>query len=93
MRFTVVASALRHHLDVWAYLRDVLQRLAHFRAQRAGCPRPPEQLTWLLPDVWARAHPESICDCRQHAQRTRAAARRARRQKRRALAEVKSADD
>jgi hypothetical protein len=41
----VVASASRHNLDVWAYLRDVLERLA------LGEPN----LESLLPDVWAAA--------------------------------------
>src|SRR6185295_3324971 len=39
--YTVVASAARHNLDVWAYLRDVLEQLAK------GEPR----LESLLPDL------------------------------------------
>jgi transposase len=86
--YTVVASAARHHLDVWAYLRDVLQRLAELRSRTDGSPPPPEQLTPLLPDVWAQDHPDQVRDYRQHEQESRANAKRARRQKRRALAQV-----
>lgn len=102
--YTIVASAARHHLDVWAYLRDVLGRLAELRVQSGGSARnenadatrltttpPPEQLTPLLPDVWAKAHPESVRDYRQREQEGRATAQRARRQKRRALAQAMAA--
>lgn len=84
--YTVVASAARHHLDVWAYLCDVLERLAELRDENGGSPPTPEQLAPLLPDVWAKAHPEAIRSYRQHERESRAAARRARREKRRALA-------
>jgi len=102
--YTIVASAARHHLDVWAYLRDVLERLAELRPQSGSSARnenadatrlttapTPEQLTPLLPDVWAKAHPESVRDYRQREQESRATAQRARRQKRRALAQAQSA--
>ena len=42
---TIVGSAHRHDLDVWAYLRDVLERLA----------RGTTDLEALLPDVWKAA--------------------------------------
>ncbi len=86
--YTVVASAARHHLDVWAYLRDVMERLATLRTQHGEAPPTPQQLTPLLPDVWAQAHPESVRDYRQHEQESRANAQRACRQKRRALAQA-----
>lgn len=89
--YTIVASAARHDLDVWAYLRDVLERLAELATQTGGSPPPPEQLTPLLPDVWAKAHPEAIRDFRQHERESRAAAKRTRRQKHRALAQAKAA--
>jgi transposase len=47
---TVIASAHRHDLDVWAYLRDVLQRLAQGEAD----------LEALLPDIWKASHPEHV---------------------------------
>jgi transposase len=87
--YTLVASAVRHHLDVWAYLRDVLERLATLSTQ-AGDSLSPEQLTPLLPDVWAKAHPESVRDHRQHERERRTTAKRARREKRRALAQAKA---
>ena len=89
--YTIVASAARHDLDVWAYLHDVLGRLAELRAQSGGSQPPPDQLTPLLPDVWAKTHPQSVRSYRQHERESRAAAQRNRRQKRRALAQAQSA--
>jgi hypothetical protein len=59
---------------------------AELRDENGGSPPTPEQLAPLLPDVWAKAHPEAIRSYRQHERESRAAARRARREKRRALA-------
>lgn len=73
--YSVVASAARHDLDVWAYLRDVLERLAIGEGDLAP----------LLPDAWAAAHPDSIRTYRAHEREAQAAAQRARRQRRRAL--------
>jgi hypothetical protein len=44
--FTIASSCHRHKIDVFAYLRDLLERLAH-----APNP-PPEQLRDWLPDRW-----------------------------------------
>jgi transposase len=96
--YTLVASAARHDLDVWAYLCDVLERLAVLR-QPSGNSSTPNQFTPLssadlrplLPDVWAQAHPEAIRSYRQHQRESRAAAKRARRQKRRALTQARAA--
>jgi transposase len=44
--FSVTSSCHRHHLDVFAYLHAILQRLAHFSNP------PPEQLRDWLPDRW-----------------------------------------
>jgi len=41
--FTIIASAKRHGLNTWAYLRDVLVRLADLK---------PGELEQLLPDRW-----------------------------------------
>lgn len=65
--FTVVAGAARHHLDVWAYLHDVLERLAKGEPNLEG----------LLPDVWAAAHPEAIRSYRVHEREAVATAKRA----------------
>ena len=78
--YTVVASAARNDLDVWAYLRDVLECLAIGQAD----------LSSLLPDQWAAAHPESIRTYRAHEREAQAAAQRARRQRRRALERAKT---
>ncbi len=76
--YTVVASAARHHLDIWAYLRDVLERLATGGVELAS----------LLPDQWAKTHPAAIHEFRRHEQEGRAAAQRARRNHRRLLAQA-----
>jgi hypothetical protein len=73
---TVIASAHRHDLDVWAYLRDVLQRLA------AG----EDDLDSLLPDVWKAAHPDHVRTFREEEKDRRADDRRYRRAKRRIAA-------
>ncbi len=70
---TVVGSAHRHDLDVWAYLRDVLERLA----------RGTTELEALLPDVWKAAHPEHVRTFREQEKQERADARRYRRARRR----------
>jgi transposase len=41
--FTIISSAKRHKLNTWAYLRDVLWRLADLK---------PGELEHLLPDRW-----------------------------------------
>jgi transposase len=74
-----VASVARQDLDVWAYLRDVLERLVTGEADLAN----------LLPDVWADAHPDSIRAYRGHEREAQAAAKRARRKRRRALERAK----
>jgi hypothetical protein len=66
---TVVASAHRHDLDVWAYLRDVLERLA----------KGEDNLEELLPDVWKAKHPEHVRDFRTEERQQRADQRRYRR--------------
>ncbi len=46
--FTLISSAKRHNLDTWAYLRDVIVRLADLK---------PRELEQLLPDRWKDSHP------------------------------------
>jgi transposase len=74
--FTVLAGAKRHHLEPWAYLRDVLLRLS------AG----ETELGSLLPDRWAASHPEHVLQHRLDEARRRAARQKARREHRRAQA-------
>jgi transposase len=73
--YSVVASAARHDLDLWAYLRDVLEKLAGGASDLAS----------LLPDAWATAHPESVRAYRGREREAQATAKRERRKRRRAL--------
>lgn len=63
---TVIASAHRHDLDVWAYLHDVLKRLA----------KGENDLEQLLPDVWKAAHPQHVRTFREEEREQRAEGRR-----------------
>jgi len=78
--FTILAGAKRHHLEPWAYLRDVLLRLS------AG----EKDLGSLLPDRWAASHPEHVLQHRLDEARRRAARQKARREYRRAKARPKT---
>jgi len=70
---TLVSSALRNDLDVFAYIKDVLDQLL------AGS----TDYDSLRPDRWAASHPESIRRYRQQERRDRADAKRVRRAHRR----------
>ncbi|MHB1557461.1 MAG: transposase domain-containing protein [Isosphaeraceae bacterium] len=74
MLFTILAGAKRHHLEPWAYVRDVLLRLS------AG----ETDLESLLPDRWAASHPEHVLKHRLDESRRRAARTKATRERRRA---------
>jgi transposase len=78
--FTILAGAKRHHLEPWAYLRDVLLRLS------AG----ETDLESLLPDRWAASHPECVLQHRLDESRRKAARQKARRERRRAKARPKA---
>ena len=82
---TIMASAHRHDLDVWAYVRDALERLARGRAAAGGDVNQidPRILESLLPDVWAQSHPESIRTFRANEKEQRAERRRFKRAERR----------
>ena len=77
--YTIIGSAHRHHLDLWAYLNDVLRRLAAVTTD--GVVR--EDMEQLLPDHWAAAHPESIRQYRQAESLSRSTKKKQRRGKRR----------
>ena len=83
--FSVMASAHRHDLDVWEYVRDSLETLARGRVAAGGdaAKIDPVILESLLPDVWAKAHPESIRTFRVDEKQQRAEARRFKRAERR----------
>jgi transposase len=70
---TLVSSAHRNNLDVWAYLNDVLARLL------AG----ETDYTALRPDVWRDVHPEAIREYRAVERRDRADRKQYRRAARR----------
>src|SRR6056297_93953 len=48
--YSLVSSAARHNVDVWAYVDDCLRQLAGGSTDYES----------LLPDVWRVSHPESI---------------------------------
>ena len=48
--YSMISSAARHNLDVWAYVDDCLRQLASGSTD----------YEILLPDVWRSSHPESI---------------------------------
>jgi transposase len=84
--YSLVASAKRHRLDVHAYLSDVLTRLPRIGAE---CPRYRASvfsLRELLPDRWAKAHPQHVLAYRQAESVAAAKKRRERRALRRAKA-------
>jgi len=62
MMMSLVSSAKRHDLDVWAYLKDVLDQLL------AGS----TDYERLLPDVWKQAHPEAVRTYRAEERRDKA---------------------
>jgi transposase len=85
--FSVVSSALRHHLIVQDYLEDVLAKLAdaaqhHPTDLELGS----AYLMDLLPDRWATAHPEAVRQDRVEEKRAISEAKRARRARQRLLA-------
>jgi transposase len=73
--FTILAGAKRHHLEPWAYLRDVLLRVSAGEAD----------LESLLPDHWAANHPEHVLQHRLDESRRKATRKKEARQTRRAI--------
>lgn len=71
---TLVSSALRNDLDVWAYVKDVLDQLLAGSTDYAS----------LRPDRWAATHPGHIRTYRTEERRDRAATQHSRRAHRRA---------
>jgi transposase len=72
---TLVSSALRSDLDVYAYIKSVLDALL------AGS----TDYIALRPDVWAQTHPEAIRNYRKEERRDRVNAKTIRRERRRRL--------
>lgn len=50
--YTVLATCTLHELDPWAYVKDVLEKIAGDWTQR--------EIDRLLPDRWAQEHPEAL---------------------------------
>ncbi|QDU62920.1 Transposase IS66 family protein [Planctomycetes bacterium Pan216] len=75
--FTLTKSCNRHHVDPFAYLRDVYTRLPT---------TPASDLPSLLPDRWIDEHPQHRLQERADEARQRADRKRARRAQRRAPA-------
>jgi transposase len=71
--YSLVSSAARHHLDVWAYVDDCLRQLASGSTDYEN----------LLPDVWRASHPESIRVYRDAEQKSRRLTTQQRRVRRR----------
>lgn len=76
---TLVSSAVRNDLDVWAYVKDVLDRLL------AGS----TDYDALRPGIWKRSHAESVRVYRVQERRDRADRKQVRRSRRR-VASAKS---
>jgi transposase len=72
---TIVSTAHRNDLDVWAYVKDVLDQLL------AGS----TDYHALQADIWKQSHPEHIRTYRAEERRDRADAKRLRRARRRLL--------
>jgi hypothetical protein len=50
--YTILATCTLHELDPWAYVKDVLEKIAGGWPQR--------EIDRLLPEAWAREHPEAL---------------------------------
>ncbi len=72
--FTILAGAKRHRIEPWAYLKEILLRL------HGDDPR----LDDMLPDRWAKQHPEMVLNHRLEESRQKTARKRDRRRRRRA---------
>lgn len=69
---TLVSSAKRHQLDVWMYLKDILDRLLSGETDYSQ----------LVPDVWKASHPEAIRTYREEETRYKAGRKKLSRAKR-----------
>jgi hypothetical protein len=73
MLSTIMAGAKRHHLEPWAYVKDVVMTLSVN----------PDRVEDLLPDRWGQSHPERLLTHRLEESREKARRRDARRADRR----------
>jgi len=72
--FTLVTSAVRNDLDVWVYLKDVLDRILAGETDYHP----------LRPDIWCKDHPEAIRQYRVQERRYKAEQKQTRRAARKA---------
>ena len=79
MLMSLVSSAKRHDLDVWKYVKDVLDQML------AGAP----DYTKLLPDLWKQSHPAAVRTHRVEERRDKAERKQYDRAKRRLAAKEK----
>jgi transposase len=77
---TIVSTAHRYHLDLWRYVKDVLDRLLRGEADLAS----------LRADRWAQSHPDAIRPHRVEEARYRADAKATRRARLRLLERQRS---
>ena len=70
MLYSVVQSARLYHLDVTAYLTDILRKLPAILPTDADAIRP------MLPDLWAKSHPEHVLASRDQELQAATARRR-----------------
>ena len=75
---TLVSSAVRNDLDVWAYIKDVLDQLLSGSTDYES----------LRPDIWKQSHPESIRTYRTQERRDRADRKQRRRSNRRSTSQA-----
>ena len=71
--YSLVSSAARHNIDVWAYVDDCLRQLARGTTDYES----------LLPDVWRASHPQSIRQYRDSEKESRRLTTQQRRVRRR----------
>jgi hypothetical protein len=76
---SVLASAKRHGIEPFAYVRELLIALSAADVDRRS----------LLPDIWIAAHPEHFLQYRRDEAEAAACARKRRREKRRAESKVR----
>jgi len=74
--YTILAGAKRHRIEPWSYVRELLMR------RHADDLRVED----MLPDRWAKQHPEAVLQHRLEESRVKAAAKRDRRHRRRVSA-------
>ena len=80
---TIVSTAVRNDLDVWAYINDVLVQLLSGSTDYAS----------LRADVWKQSHPEAIRTYRSDERRDAADRKRFRRARRRQIKQASSKQD